>query len=161
MLDFHTTPLAKARGATRDHKPLGHPVSDRYIGIHQDLLSRRDQRIFAHVAGKELVEAGYVLDVEPEAPTLEAETKYREWDGRIRAATLDGPEGHIVYESYNDWLVDQREERRKKGVWHREDDPLKFPVGHPHEELIMGQRAWRAWKTHFSIKRQYTGRLAL
>lgn len=161
MLDFHTTPLAKARGATRDHKPLGHPVSDRYIGIYQDLLSRRDQRIFAHVAGKELVEAGYVLDVEPEAPTPDAEAKYREWDGRIRAATLDGPEGHIVYESYNDWLVDQREERRKKGVWNREDDPGKFPVGHPHEELIMGQRAWRAWKTHFSIKRQYTGRLAL
>ena len=27
-------------------------------------------------------------------------------DGRIRAATMDAPEGHIVYESYNDWLVD-------------------------------------------------------
>jgi len=161
MLEFHNTPLAKARGATRDHKPLGHPVSDRYIGIHKDLLSLRDQRIFAHVAGKELVEAGYDLDVEPQAPTPEEEAKYREWDGRIRAATLDGPEGHIVYESYNDWLVDQREERRKRGVWKQEDDPRLFPAGHPHEELIMGQRAWRKWKTHFSIKRQYVGKLAL
>ncbi len=161
MLEFHTTPLAKARGATRDHKPLGHPVSDRYIGIYKDLLSLRDQRVFAHVAGKELVEAGYDLDVEPQAPTSEEETKYREWDGRIRAATLDGPEGHIVYESYNDWLVDQREERRKRGVWNQEEDPRMFPVGHPHEELIMGQRAWRKWKTHFSIKRQYVGKLAL
>jgi hypothetical protein len=161
MLEFYRTPIAKARGETRDHKPLGHPVSDRYIGIHKDLLSLRDQRIFAHVAGRELVEAGYKQDVEPEAVDSEAEAKYREWDGRIRAATLDGPEGHIVYESYNDWLVDQREERRRRGVWKEEDDPRRFPVGHPHEELIMGQRAWRNWKLHFSIKRQYVGKLAL
>ena len=86
---------------------------------------------------------------------------FRELDGRIMAATLDAPEGHIVYESYSDWLVDQREERRKKGVWREHDVPREFPLGHPHEEMIMGQRAWRAWKERFCVKRQYTGKAAL
>ena len=161
MLSFHTTDLAKARGATHDHKPLGHPVSDKYIGIYKDLLSKRDQRIFMAVAGKELEEAGYELDAEPEMPTPEARDKFEDWDGRIRAATLDGPEGHIVYESYNDWLIDQREERRRKGVWSETDTPAPFPIGRPDEELIMGQRAWTKWKRHFCIKRQYTGKAAL
>ena len=161
MLGFHTTDLAKARGATRDHKPLGHPVSDKYVGIYKDLLSKRDQRIFAAVAGKELEDAGYAVDVEPEMPSEEAIRKYEEWDGRIRAATLDGPEGHIVYESYNDWLIDQRAERRSKGVWTEADNPGQFPVGEPDEELVMGQRAWTRWKKHFCVKRQYTGKAAL
>ena len=60
-----------------------------------------------------------------------------------------------------DWLVDQREERLKKGVWKAGDDPRAFPAGHPYEEMIAGLRAWRAWKRHFSIKRQYEGQLAL
>lgn len=161
MLEFHTTDLAKARGASRDHKPLGHPVSDRYIGIYRDLLSLRDQRIFAQVAGKELIDAGYELDVDPQVINPEEEAKYREWDARIRAATLDGPEGHIVYESYNDWLIDQREERRRKGVWSEKDAPNIFPIGHPYEELIEGQRAWREWKRHFCVKRQYEGNVTL
>jgi len=161
MLEFHKTNLAKARGATRDHKPLGHPVSDKYVGIYKDLLSRRDQRIFAHVAGKELVEEGYDLDVEPQPVSDEEEHKYREWDGRIRACTLDGPEGHIVYESYNDWIIDQREARRKQGLWSEKDVPKPFPIGTPHEELIEGQRAWRKWKEYFAVKRKYTGKAAL
>lgn len=162
MLEFYKTDLAKARGATKDHKPLGHATSDKYIGIHKNLLSLREQRIFAAVAGNELVEAGYELDVQPIEISKEEEELFRELDGRIRAATLDAPEGHIVYESYNDWLVDQREERKRKGIWKDSDVPKdQFPIGHPDEELIMGQRAWRRWKEYFCIKRRYVGKSAL
>jgi len=161
MLEFHKTEIARARGATRDHKPLGHEVSDRYIGIYKEQLSLREQRIFATVAGKELTEAGYKSDVEPINISSEEVALFRELDGRIRAATLDAPEGHIVYESYNDWLIDQREERKRKGIW-KDSDALKvFPVSDPHEELIMGQRAWRKWKEYFCVKRRYLGRTAL
>jgi len=102
MLGFFKTDIARTRGATRDHKPLGHPVSDKYIGIYRELLSLREQRIFAAVAGRELEEAGYASEVVPVEISGEEEALYRELDGRIRAATLDAPEGHIVYESYND-----------------------------------------------------------
>ena len=162
MLEFYKTDLAKARGATKDHKPLGHATSDKYIGIYKDLLSLREQRIFTAVAGKELVEAGYELDVQPIEISREEEELFMELDGRIRAATMDAPEGHIVYESYNDWLVDQREERKRKGVWKDSDVPKgQFPIGHPHEELIMGQRAWRRWKEYLCVKRRYAGKAAL
>ena len=159
MLEFHKSDLAKARGATKDHKPLGHAVSDKYVGIYKDLLSQRDQRIFAAVAGKELVDEGYDLEVEPQEISAEEEELYREWDARVRAATLTAPEGHIVFESYNDWLVDQREERKKKGIWSEADipDPLPFPIGDPNEEWIMGQRAWRQWKEYLGVKRKYLG----
>jgi len=157
MLDFHHTGIAKARGATRDHKPLGHATSTQYIGIHKELLSVREQRIFAAVAGRELVRAGYVSDVEPLTIPPEEAALFRELDGRTRAATLDAPEGHIVYESYNDWLVDQREQRRRQGLWSRHPEPRPFPIGDPNEELIMGQRAWRKWKEHLGVKRQYVG----
>lgn len=162
MHEFFKGDIAKARGTTKDHKPLGHATSDKYIGIYKNLLSLRDQRIFATVAGKELKQAGYELDVEPAEITEEQAELYRELDGRIRAATLEAPEGHIVYESYNDWLIDQREERKRKGIWKDSDVPKKqFPIGHPHEEAIMGQRAWRKWKEALSIKRRYVGKAAL
>lgn len=162
MHEFYKSDIAKARGTTKDHKPLGHATSDQYIGIYKNLLSIRDQRIFASVAGKELKEAGYELDVEPVEITEEQAALYRELDGRIRAATLEAPEGHIVYESYNDWLIDQREERKRKGIWRDSDVPKnQFPIGHPHEEMIMGQRAWRKWKEALSIKRRYVGKTAL
>ena len=162
MLEFHKTELAKNRGATKDHKPLGHEASDRYIGIYKRQLSLRDQEIFAAVAGKELEEAGYKLDVRPATITGEQAALWRELDGRTRAATLDAPEGHIVYESYNDWLVDQREERKRRGLWTEADVPKsQFPIGHPHEEMIMGQRAWRYWKEYLCVKRRYAGRSAL
>jgi hypothetical protein len=162
MLEFFKSDLAKARGATKDHKPLGHATSDKYVGIYKNLLSMRDQRIFATVAGNELKQAGYELDVEPIEISEEQAELYRELDGRIRAATLEAPEGHIVYESYNDWLVDQREERKSKGIWNDSDVPKnQFPIGHPHEEMIMGQRAWRKWKEALSIKRRYVGKTAL
>jgi hypothetical protein len=161
MLGFFETDLAKKRGATKDHGPLGHPVSDRYVGIYKSQLSLRDQRIFAWVAGKELEEAGYALDVEPLPLSEEQVAFYREVDGRFRAAMLTAPEGHIVFESYNDWLIDRREERRRAGLWRLEDALRHFPIGHPNEEMIQGLRAWRKWKDYFGIKRQYVGTASL
>lgn len=161
MFGFYKTDMCKARGSSRDHAPLGKPITDKYVGIYKDLLSQRDQRIFAAVAGKELEEAGYSNDVKPEIPSEAIIEKYKEFDARIRACTLDGFEGHIVYESYNDWLIDQREERRKKGIWSSANAPQVFPVGDPDEEEIIGQRAATKWKKHFSIKRQYSGSVVL
>ncbi len=162
MLEFHRTELAKNRGATKDHRPLGHETSDRYVGIYKRQLSIRDQEIFAAVAGKELEEAGYRLDVQPIKITAEQIALWRELDGRVRAATMDAPEGHLVYESYNDWLVDQREERKRRGIWKDSDVPKgQFPIGHPHEEMIVGQRAWRYWKEYLCVKRRYAGKAAL
>jgi sulfotransferase family protein len=161
MLCFFETDLARKRGATKDHKPLGHAVSDRYVGIHRTLFSLRDQRIFAWAAGAELKEAGYTLDVEPLALSEEQIAYYREVDGRFRAAMLTAPEGHIVFESYNDWLVDRREERRRAGLWRAEEARRPFPIGHPNEEMIQGLRAQRKWKDYFAVKRQYGGGTSL
>jgi hypothetical protein len=136
-------------------------VSDKYIGIYKEYLNLREQRIFTGVAGKELEESGYRQDVEPLQVSKEEAGLFRELDGRIRAATLDAPEGHIVYESYNDWLMDQREARKEKGIWKEAPKPLPFPIGDPHEELIMGQRAWRRWKEYLCVKRRYVGKTAL
>jgi hypothetical protein len=155
MLEFHRTKIAQRRGKTKDHAPLGKPVSDQYIGIYKNILSLRDQRIFAWVAGAELKAAGYDLDVEPLALSDAEVAHWRDFDARFRAASLESTEGHIVYESYNDWLADQREERRRKGVWSQNPTPLPFPIGTPYEELLTGYRAWRKWKDHFCIKRQY------
>lgn len=156
MLEFHKTEFCQNRGSTKDHKPLGSPVSDEYIGIYKHLLSIRDQQVFAAVAGEQLKKYGYELDVEPMEITPEQAALWREQDGRIRAALLDGPEGHILFESYRDWIVDQREARKRKGIWKDEDAGKVFPEGDPNEELIVGYRAWRKWKEHFCIKRQYT-----
>src|SRR5262245_13965194 len=157
MLSFFETDLAKKRGATKDHRPLGHAVSDRYVGIHKTLVRMRDQRIFAWGAGAELKAAGYTCDVEPLPLSEEQIAYYREVDGRFQAAMLTAPEGHIVFESYNDWLVDRREERRRAGLWCHEDAPRHFPIGHAHEEMIQGLRAARKWKDYFAVKRQYGG----
>jgi len=161
MLEFYKTDIAKQRGTRRDHKPLGSPISDKYIGIYKEYLSLWGQRIFTAVAGEELEEAGYTIDVEPIQVSEEEKALYQELDGRIRAATLDAPEGHIIQDSYGDRLVDQREERKRKGIW-KESDALKvFPIDDPNEELIMGQRAWKKWKNYFCVKRKYTGKSAI
>jgi hypothetical protein len=156
MLRFHETEIAQRRANTKDHKPLGHAVSDRYIGIYKELLSLRDQRIFVGVAGAELSSLGYEVTVDPLYLTQAQKDLYEELDGRIRAATLDAPEGHIVYESYNDWLVDQRLERQRKGIGTTANLPELFSQGEFYEELITGKRAWSNWKQYFGIKRQYT-----
>ncbi|OQX04793.1 MAG: sulfotransferase family protein, partial [Desulfobulbaceae bacterium A2] len=155
MLNFFQTPIGKSRGKQRDHAPLGSPVSDRYVGIYQRLLSLRDQEIYAAVAGTSHTAAGYSLDVTPAVLTEAEKALLWEWDGRIRAARLDGPGGHIQFESYRDWLVEQRQLRKQAGIWRDEDNPREFPVGHPDEEIIVGFRAWQQWKSHFSIKRKY------
>jgi hypothetical protein len=156
MLEFYQTDIAQRRAQARDHRPLGHPISDRYIGLYKDLLSLRDQRIFAGVAGAELAQLGYEVEVEPLVLSTAEQQRYEELDARIRAATLDAPDGHIVYESYNDWLADQRRERLHKGIG---VDTPPFPLFTQStyaEELITGQRAWHHWKTYFGIKRQYS-----
>ena len=156
MLDFYQTDIAQRRSQARDHKPLGHPISDRYIGIYQQLLSQRDQRIFAGVAGEELAQLGYEVAVEPLVLSTAEQQRYEELDARIRAATLDAPDGHIVYESYNDWLADQRQYRIQQGIGTAPSLPSLFSQHEYAEELITGQRAWRKWKTYFGVKRQYT-----
>jgi len=154
MLNFHQGEIAKRRGNTRDHAPLGGPASTQYIGIHKTLLSIRDQQIFNWVAGEELIASGYESELEP-LPLSEREiARYIELDGRYRAASLDAPDGHIVYESYNDWIIDQRERRRQVGVW-QDQGQTNFPIGNPNEEEIIGQRATRKWKNYFGIKRRY------
>ena len=157
MLEFYKTDLAKARGAARDHAPLGGETTDRYIGIYKQLFSLNEQQIFAAVAGEELTRAGYASTTTPITISEQEAARFRDLDGRLRAATLNAPDGHIVYESYNDWLIDQREVRHQRGIWHSQDTPKEFPINDPNEEMIMGQRAWRKWKEAFCIKRQYHG----
>jgi hypothetical protein len=156
MLNFHQSTIAQRRAGTKDHKPLGHPVSDKYVGVYKELLSLRDQKIFASVAAEELTSLGYEVEVDPLPLSEKQKELYIELDGRIRAATMDAPEGHIVYESYNDWLIDQREKRRQEGLWSDIELPALFSESEFHEELITGQRAWRKWKDYLCIKRQYT-----
>lgn len=155
MLEFHRTPLAQHRGRQRDHAPLGQEVTDKYIGIYRQLLSLRDQGIYAAVAGERHRRLGYDLEVSPLAISETDEARWREMDGRIRAARLDAPGGHIVFESYRDWLVAQRLIRKGKGIWGDQDVTLEFPAGHPDEDYIVGFRAPRQWKEHFSIKPRY------
>lgn len=155
MLDFYKTSIGVARGKQRDHAPLGHAVSDKYVGIYRRLLSIRDQQVYAAVAGTTHKALGYELDVEPVEISEEEKALWIEWDGRIRAARLDGPGGHVVFESYRDWLVEQRLVRKQKGIWSDKDVTNEFPAGDPDEEYIVGFRAPKRWREHFSIKRRY------
>lgn len=155
MLDFHKTPIGIARGRQRDHAPLGEPVSGKYIGIYNKHLSVYEQEVYAAIAGQTHKSYGYELDYDPIEISDRELSIMQEWDGRIRAARLDGTGGHIVFESYRDWLEDQRQVRKKKGIWSDADDPQEFPVGDIDEEIIVGYRAWKQWKAHFSIKRRY------
>jgi len=156
LLSFYQTPTAQGRGRTKDNAALAYPISDKYIGRYKEELSLRDQRIMAAVAAETLHELGYVDVLEPIQLTI-AETEFMdEMDGRFRAASLDAPGGWIVYESYNDWLLDQRDQRRQHGVWSEIPEPAPFPIGHKHEEYLSGMRAARRWKQHFAVKREYS-----
>lgn len=156
MLNFHKTPIAIQRGKQRDHAPLGHPISDRHIGIYRRYLSVYEQEVYATIAGQTHLETGYELDFDAiDIPQAEMDLML-EWDGRFRAARLDGPGGHILFESYRDWLVEQREIRKARGIWSDRDDPKEFPVGHPDETIMVGFRSSKKWRDHFSIKRRYT-----
>ncbi len=143
--------IARRRAETRDHRPLGRPISTDYVGLFRHHLSLHEQGLFAGVAGGLLREHGYEVEVEPIFLDDVQAARELELDGRIRAATLDAPDGHIAYESYNDWLVDQREERRRRGLWSGASTVSW------NDELVSGQRAPRFWKDHFAIKRRYRG----
>lgn len=156
LLEFHQTPTAQGRGRTRDNAALASPISDRYVGRYKTELSLRDQRIMAWVAGDSLRALGYEDVAEPLELSTSETGYYEEMDGRIRAASLDAPGGWIVMESYNDWLMDQRESRRLARKWSEVPDPAPFPIGHQHEEYLSGMRASRRWKQHFCVKREYS-----
>lgn len=152
ILNFHQGEIAKRRGQTRDHRPLGQPVTPEYVGLYKHYLSQFDQEVFAAVAGEELRAAGYRVDVKPAKINAADAALWDELDQRIRAATLDAPEGHIVYESYNDWLAEQREERRKRGIWST-PNPAPFDW---EAQFISGQRAPLRWKKYFAVQRRYS-----
>ena len=155
VLDFHRGEIAQRRAKTRDHRPLGQPVSADFVGLYRRHLSLEDQAIFNQGAGAALRAAGYPSDVPPATLTDEEAALYLELDGRIRAATLDAPGGHIVFESYNDWLIDQREERRRRGLWTSAPSATVPPLLGWDEEFLAGQRAPRRWKDHLAVKRTY------
>jgi hypothetical protein len=153
LLAFHQTPIAQKRGKSRDNAPLGHPISDKYVGRYKEELSVRAQRVMSWVAGDSLRELGYTDILEPLALTPEQVEYFEELDGRCRAISLEMPGGWITFESQNDELVDNREARRKAGVWSEVPDSAPFPVGTKYEETLSGMRAHRKWKRHFGIKR--------
>jgi hypothetical protein len=155
VLEFHRGEIAQRRARTKDHRPLGQPVSTDYIGIYRCYLSEHGQAIFSSVAGDGLRALGYENIAEPERVTPEQAALYLELDGRLRAATLDAPEGHIVYESYNDWLADQREARRQRGIWADAPAAKQAPLLGWDDEFFSGQRAPRKWKEYFAVKRRY------
>ncbi|GAB4235718.1 MAG: hypothetical protein Kow0032_20410 [Methyloligellaceae bacterium] len=156
LLAFHRSETAQRRGRTKDNAALGHPISDKYVGRYKRELSLRDQAIFSWVAGDMMRELGYGDLAEPLALSEAQVALLDEMDGRFRAASLDAPGGWIVMESYNDWLMDQREARRQAGLWRDIPDPAPFPIGHKHEEYYSGMRAQRRWKHHFCVKRDYS-----
>lgn len=156
MLNYYQKPTAIQRGKQRDHAPLGQPVSEQHIGKYRSYLSVYEQEVYATIAGETHIEAGYQLEHPAiDIPPAEMDLML-EWNDRFRAARLDGPGGHILFESYRDWLVEQREIRKAKGIWSDRDDPKEFPVGHPAEDIIVGFRSKKKWRDHFSIKRRYT-----
>ncbi|NIO08839.1 MAG: sulfotransferase [Deltaproteobacteria bacterium] len=156
LLEFHATPIAKRRGKTKDNAALAFPISDRYVGIYRERLSVRDQRIMSWVAGDSLRNLGYEDLLEPLILSTDEVAFLEEMDGRYRAATLDAPGGWIVQESYNDSLLERREQRRRAGIWTKVPEPPPFPIGHKNEEALSGMRASRKWKKHFSIKRDFS-----
>ncbi len=156
MMAFHTTPMAQRRGKTKDNWALAHPITDRHVGIYKNQLSIDQHRIITWVAGDSMRELGYGDLAEPLELSDEQIALDVEMDGRYRAATLDAPHGWITYESYGDWLIDQREARRREGIWSKHPDPAPFPIGHHREEYYAGMRAMRDWKEHLAVKRDYS-----
>ena len=156
MMDFHTTPTARRRGKSKDNWALAEPISDKHIGIYKEFLGVRDQRIMASLVGETLASYGYDDILEPLDLGSEQVAYLEEMDGRSRAAALDAPGGWIVFESYNDWLMDQREARRRAGLWNEIPNPAPFPIGHQHAEYLSGMRVTRKWKQHFSVKREFS-----
>ncbi len=150
MLVFHQHEIALRRARTKDHRGLGSPVSAARVAQYRQTLSLRERQIFAGLAREQLVAMNYEALEEPLRLTPEQQRHYEELDERIRAATLDAPDGHIVFESYNDWLADRREQRRIAGVW---SGPKSTPDW--DKQFMAGQRAPRFWKERFGVPRRY------
>lgn len=161
LMAFHTTATAKRRGATKDNWALAHPITDRHVGIYRSQLSLRDQKIMSWVAGDILRELDYDNVLDPQELDAGQIELAIEMDGRYRAAELDSPGGWIVFESYNDGLMDAREARRQAGIWSQHPSPAPFPIGHEYEEYYSGLRAARKWKDHFNIKRNASDKKAI
>jgi len=153
LMEFHTTPTAQRRGKTKDNWALAEPITEKHVGIYKNLLSIRDQQVLSWVAGDNMREFGYDNVLDPLELMPDQTALMDEMDGRYRAATLDAPSGWITYESGNDELVDNREARRKAGLWSQVPGPAPFPIGRRHEEYLSGMRAMRRWKDHFCVKR--------
>jgi hypothetical protein len=156
LMEFHTTPVAQRRGKTKDNWALAHPISERHVGIYRQQLSLEQQAIMSWVAGDMMRELGYEEIAEPLQLSDDQIGLRKEMDGRFRAATLDAPHGWITFESYGDWLIDQREARRQAGIWSRHPDPAPFPIDHEYEEYYAGMRALRKWKQHLAVKRNFS-----
>jgi hypothetical protein len=156
LMEFHTTPVAQRRGKTKDNWALAHPITERHVGIYKNQLSLDQQKIMSWVAGDMMRELGYDDLLEPMPLSDEQIELGKEMDGRLRAATLDAPHGWITFESYGDWLIEQREARRQAGLWSKTPDPAPFPVGHEYEEYYSGMRAMRKWKQHLAVQRDYS-----
>ncbi len=154
MLDFYKGDLAVQRALTIDHRSLGEPVHERFVGIYRDEMSRIDEGIFCALAGDELREAGYDFDGPARPVSTDYVNKMIERDARCRAANLDAPGGHIVIESYADWVVDRRECRRNAGVWCGPPPPPPSLADWPQEQ-IEGFRAPRVYKDRFAVPRRY------
>jgi len=156
LMEFHSTPIAQRRGKTKDNWALAHPITDRHVGIYKNQLSLDQQGIMSWVAGDLMRELGYEELVEPIELSDEQVELAVEMDGRFRAATLDAPHGWITFESYGDWLIEQREARRHAGIWTDHPHPAPFPIGHEYEEYYAGMRSMRKWKQHLAVKRDYS-----
>jgi len=156
LMEFHTTPVAQSRGKTKDNWALAYPITDRHVGIYKHQLSLDQQGIMSWVAGDLMHELGYENLAEPLPLNNEEIALAVEMDGRFRAATLDAPHGWITFESYGDWLIEQREARRQMGIWSDAPNPAPFPIGHEYEEYYAGMRTMRKWKQHLAVKRDYS-----
>jgi len=135
----------------------GTPITTAYVGVHRAHMSSYDHALFIGVADGALRQHGYAVTGSPIWLDEAAAALQLELDGRIRAATLDAPGGHIDYESYNDWLIDQREQRRLQGIWSAPAELLGEPSADAtwDEEMQSGQRAARRWKRHFAVKPRF------
>lgn len=154
MLAFYKGDLATQRARTIDHRSLGEPVHSRFIGVHKDEMARCDERTFCQIAGDELRELGYEVGVAGQRLDPDYVDRMVERDARTRAANLDAVGGHVVIESYADWVVDQRELRRQGGIWSGPAPPVPSMDDWPQEQ-IEGFRAPRAFKRRFAIPRRY------
>jgi len=151
MLDFWKRGIGRRRSKRHDLRLIGSPVTTESVGRYKRFLSIWEQEIFAGVAGKALEENGYAVDVEPRLLDEEEKVILREKDEIIRAALMIASGQHLRKASYSDWLVEQREARRQRGLWKESDASEEFPIGFPNEDFITGLHASRRMRELFGM----------